>query len=702
MAIEKINFSYPEGSIQSVYDGQAITALQLAGITAHKVDECIELVNGVEQSAIEATDIVDTMKIAQEQFITENNDVRQNLVIDNQTYLDGLTASKTQFETDLNNSKTSFETELNNSKTVFENNMLNAVNTIIENAETDIEINVSEKINAMATDGTLTNIIDEQIFSDIRNELEDISINVKNYGAIGDGITNDTLAIKNAIIYASSIKGSTLLFPKSEGFLINEPLVIPPNINVVMESPVIYDALGIAITIGDNALPNFNCNLKLNVVRKTQSDWTLETEIGIKLINPYHCKIDIVQALHFTIGVQYIGIGTGCSYNTSNLRYITNNKYDIDLTNGINGWCNENLFLGGRFTVHSDVANVGDSYAVRITSTTAYLNNCNIFLKPSVEGKKSLLLCEHGSLNVFENCRKETTIPLLAKFMNKSALNKITTTFDGFDTTIIDETDYKSNVYTNGRYLARQNLQTIFALHDIHLNSTEYNDTYPDYTHVKGALLCRTSGGVYEKATLNLKINSDFLEINSCMIGAYIDTTKLKNFVVSNLSVTGYGGRAIVICYDENNVKLGNTAQYVKGDSNIQLFYSSNYGGCWQTGSDVTGKVAFRIEENVKKIFVGFGSGSQPLRIKSLFIETADKNNAFNVSITPNEDKRLAIKAPTGALSNTQFYKKGTIIYNDNPVELGVSPNKYIVTGWTCITEGSAGTWVENRTLTGN
>jgi hypothetical protein len=147
MAIEKINFRESE-SVQSVYDGQAVTALQLAGITAHKVDECIDLVNGVEQSAIEATDIVDTMRIAQEQFITENNDVRQNLVTDNQEYLDSLTTSKAQFET-----------ELNESKSLFETNMTNAVNTIITNAETTIETNVVTKIDELITDGTIENLI---------------------------------------------------------------------------------------------------------------------------------------------------------------------------------------------------------------------------------------------------------------------------------------------------------------------------------------------------------------------------------------------------------------------------------------------------------------------------------------------------------------------------------------------------------------
>src|SRR5574343_922800 len=112
MAIEKINFSYPKGSLQSVFDNEALTALELAAKTSKKVDECVEIVNGVEQTAIEATAIVDDMYVIQNQFVTDNSDTRAQLVNDNKMFIDGLTASKTEFE----------------------NTMTEAVNNIVENS----------------------------------------------------------------------------------------------------------------------------------------------------------------------------------------------------------------------------------------------------------------------------------------------------------------------------------------------------------------------------------------------------------------------------------------------------------------------------------------------------------------------------------------------------------------------------------------
>jgi hypothetical protein len=112
MAIEKINFSYPSGILQSIFEGETKTALELSALTAKKVDECVELVNGVEQIAIEATAVVDEMRVAQEQFMTENSDVRAQLINDNQAYIDTLTASKTVFENSLNTAKTEFIADL--------------------------------------------------------------------------------------------------------------------------------------------------------------------------------------------------------------------------------------------------------------------------------------------------------------------------------------------------------------------------------------------------------------------------------------------------------------------------------------------------------------------------------------------------------------------------------------------------------------
>src|SRR5574343_468870 len=190
MAIEKINFSYPKGTLQSVFDNEALTALELAAKTSKKDDECVEIVNGVEQTAIEATTIVDDMYVIQNQFVTDNSDTRAQLVNDNQLYLDGLTVSKSEFEADINTSKATFEANIEASKTIFINNAnqtLIDMQTQADNIEATAVSAVNTKVEEMAIDGSLSAIINDELLTDINNKVDNMIINIKSLGAKGDG-----------------------------------------------------------------------------------------------------------------------------------------------------------------------------------------------------------------------------------------------------------------------------------------------------------------------------------------------------------------------------------------------------------------------------------------------------------------------------------------------------------------------------------
>lgn len=113
------------------------------------------------------------------------------------------------------------------------------VNEVIEKTndyfDVDIKQFVVDKLNEWRTDGTLESLFNivfqdyEERIDNHTEQLDDIAINVKNFGAKGDGITNDTIAVQNAINDAVS-KKSAVYFPGGT-YLINQ-VTLPENIKL--------------------------------------------------------------------------------------------------------------------------------------------------------------------------------------------------------------------------------------------------------------------------------------------------------------------------------------------------------------------------------------------------------------------------------------------------------------------------------------
>lgn len=73
----------------------------------------------------------------------------------------------------------------------------------------------------------------------------------------------------------------------------------------------------------------------------------------------------------------------------------------------------------------------------------------------------------------------------------------------------------------------------------------------------------------------------------------------------------------------------------------------------------------------------------------------AQINGLSEGNISANYAARTA--APT-----TGTWNRGDKVRNSAPAELGAASSKYVIDGWICVTAGTPGTWVQQRTLTGN
>ena len=333
--------------------------------------------------------------------------------------------------------------------------------------------------------GQLTNRT-RYLYEQITSGAEDNVVNVLSYGAVGDGTTDDTDAIHDAA--AEVPTGGTLFFPGGYNFATASSVILQRSINIIMDSPITSTRSSsnhaATLTIGESGSGNSGRILQLRVGRTTQSNWsdspevwrpsraystnavvkngfhrytctsggtsatyggptgtgssitdgsvtwdytddTVESDIGILIHNAQSCDINVMSVTNHSIGVRCVGSGAkGFVYNTIRLGYIIGNRIGVDVSDIGSGWCNENLFLGGRFAVFSGNAS-RSRYGIRVTSldglytvdTGSVGNNNNNFIKPSFELQEDDctgtaqaigILFESGASNTVAYARNES------------------------------------------------------------------------------------------------------------------------------------------------------------------------------------------------------------------------------------------------------------------------------------------------------
>ncbi|MBR5004709.1 MAG: hypothetical protein IKY14_04550, partial [Erysipelotrichaceae bacterium] len=109
--------------------------------------------------------------------------------------------------------------------TTDKSSIVNAINEVVGSVAS-LSLEVGDLANLTTTDKTsIVNSINEVV--NHVNSIKTIYVNVKDYGATGDGVTDDTAAINDALAVAQSYDlGATLFFPAGE-YLISNTITIP-------------------------------------------------------------------------------------------------------------------------------------------------------------------------------------------------------------------------------------------------------------------------------------------------------------------------------------------------------------------------------------------------------------------------------------------------------------------------------------------
>lgn len=218
-------------------------------------------------------------------------------------------------------------------------------------------------------------------------------VDVRGFGAVpdwnGTSGTDNTAAINLAFAYAAS-RGRMAYVPAGDFYCANAVTLPGAALGLRMDGRIVSQGGFTALTIGEGGAQRQQRKLygPLRVIRRTQSDWSSESDIGIRLFNLDACLVHIAEASQFTIGVSSYGDQLGCEDSTWFLGRIVDNKVGLDLRTGTaTGWNNSNRYIGGHFACSSATNQGVNRYGVRLSREAgAYtLHNHNIFYGPAFE-----------------------------------------------------------------------------------------------------------------------------------------------------------------------------------------------------------------------------------------------------------------------------------------------------------------------------
>lgn len=467
-------------------------------------------------------------------------------------------------------------------------------------------------------------ITESKLTSGLKSKVIKDYVTPQMFGAVGDGVSDDFISISSAIDYAIANK-MALVFPRvPNGYKTSSEVVISSALDLIMESPIIYNGDGIALTLGSLTGTYNYVNVRVKVKSTSRSN----SSIGVKLINMANCNIYIDYVWGFGTGAKLVGSGNGFSYNEIYLGIITNCSIGLHLNPVNSGWVNENNFFGGRIWRESASGITTTGVVIGNDGTTNPNNNA--FYKLCIESIEKGVQINYGYNNAFYNVRSENTT-LVFECLNTSNNNIMligygNTTYNG---------NYRKNYIvsvTNTQYP----LKYPFLVYDGSDFMTSVAESENQY--IVGENLFSYNNGSLRLYTTGTK-EDGYIQLNNYNIGVAFSCrgNGTEEFMVSRQYVSGSEGRVLVALFDENNTPIDGLIYY--GNDMQKTFIDSSV--CYESAVNGSGTLIFKVPNGCKKVFIALFKTSK-------IVSWSIRSNSI-VAKVPSAKALATIPTHTGA-----------------------------------------------------
>lgn len=250
----------------------------------------------------------------------------------------------------------------------------------------------------------------------LKDRFADV-VNVKDFGAVGDGVHDDTEAIQAALEAAKSSK--KICFGEGT-FLISETIQIDCSCNFSAATFNVHGAtVTPAIKVGQTETTHSTLVLGLqiflprvvNLDAPSSGFAGIENSIGVQVLNLFSAEVHVPDIKNFYRGLYLTASQTGNAWNTYYINALTFNKFNLDITPIGSGWVNQNTFIGGRFRAN-ETSETDKTTQIKlqkpIDNFSGWGPNNNVFIGCDVGDQHAEYAIDcNACYNYFYGCRYE-------------------------------------------------------------------------------------------------------------------------------------------------------------------------------------------------------------------------------------------------------------------------------------------------------